>query len=228
MTAWSTEHSEMLFFFPFFSICQIVCFEVEPVVFVHSSFSGKFGGDPGSPEHHRDQSASAHCAGGLSQPAHGERGGWGEGWGGRMRPKHTHSSCAATPHLPQNAAATDSQRRLCRARSKAPFLWRRRHLSLWIRAHCCGGVGGECVFLMLMGTWWSSLSGANVELFASGPHLPAFLTASIQHYHSVNLHLLLKTKLRSGESVSRVCVCVCTHCTGGSSLVNRSNSISCC
>lgn len=39
------------------------------------SFPGKFGRDPGDPEHHRDQSTSAHRSGGLSQPAHGEQGG---------------------------------------------------------------------------------------------------------------------------------------------------------
>lgn len=42
---------------------------------VFSTFPGKFGRDPGDTEHHRDQPTSAHCSGGLPQPAHGEQGG---------------------------------------------------------------------------------------------------------------------------------------------------------
>lgn len=53
-----------------------VVFQVKPfstVLFPHL-FPGKFGGDPGDTEHHRDQPTSAHCTGGLSEPAHGKRG----------------------------------------------------------------------------------------------------------------------------------------------------------
>lgn len=95
------------------------------VLFVIYSFPGRFGGDPGNTEHHRDQSASAHCAGGLSQPAHGERE-W--GWGRRKCLTNTHILTVQLLHvcpkmLLRLIHADVSVVQLCLMK-QIPFLWR--------------------------------------------------------------------------------------------------------